>query len=112
MSSIDVDADKIKAYLKQKLMTFGTLVSCNKFNAGQSNPTYHLTLQDGDKIRELVLRKAPAGKLLPGAHRVDREAQIMDSILWVCIYTLSFCVSILVPLCLYVSLGLLLLLYH
>jgi aminoglycoside phosphotransferase (APT) family kinase protein len=51
-------------------------VTITPISGGQSNPTYFVTVGD----RELVLRKAPNGELLPGAHRVDREYRIMDAL--------------------------------
>ena len=47
-----------------------------QFEGGQSNPTFKLTLGD----RHFVLRKQPPGKLLPSAHRVDREYQVMNGL--------------------------------
>lgn len=47
-----------------------------QFNGGQSNPTYYLNLSG----EELVLRKKPYGKLLPGAHAIDREFTIISAL--------------------------------
>ena len=47
-----------------------------QFQHGQSNPTY-LVQMDG---RSLVLRKKPPGKLLPGAHAIEREYRIMNAL--------------------------------
>ncbi|MBL1438049.1 MAG: phosphotransferase family protein [Rhodobacteraceae bacterium] len=43
---------------------------------GLSNPTFFLTI-GGDRY---VLRKQPAGKLLPSAHAIDREFRVMDAL--------------------------------
>ena len=51
-------------------------VSVRQFGHGQSNPTYLLSLGD----RNLVLRKQPPGKLLRGAHAVDREFTVMSAL--------------------------------
>ncbi len=51
-------------------------VSINKFQDGQSNPTYLLDYG----TTKVVLRKAPPGTLLKGAHQVDRESQLMQAI--------------------------------
>ncbi|MGM0571862.1 MAG: phosphotransferase family protein [Pseudomonadota bacterium] len=51
-------------------------VEITPISGGQSNPTYFVTVGE----RRLVLRKAPNGELLPGAHRVDREYRIMDAL--------------------------------
>ena len=49
----------------------------SQFSHGQSNPTYLLSV-DGQK--KLVLRKQPPGKLLRGAHAVDREYAAMTAL--------------------------------
>lgn len=43
---------------------------------GQSNPTFFVTYPG----RRMVLRKRPAGPVLPSAHAVDREFRIMDAL--------------------------------
>ena len=47
-----------------------------QFAHGQSNPTYLLTLGE----QKLVLRKQPPGKLLRGAHAIDREYKVMTAL--------------------------------
>jgi len=51
-------------------------LTISQFAHGQSNPTYVLQSDSG----KYVLRKKPAGKLLRGAHAVDREAKIMTAL--------------------------------
>ena len=48
-----------------------------QFSHGQSNPTYLLSI-GGE--RKLVLRKQPPGKLLRGAHAIDREYRCMTAL--------------------------------
>ncbi len=50
----------------------------SQFKGGQSNPTYRLDPPSG---RAFVLRRKPPGKLLPGAHAIEREARVMSA-LW------------------------------
>ena len=61
-----------------------TSVTVEKFKAGQSNPTYMLKCFGGplrnELLKKIVLRKQPSGLLLKGAHAVDREAQLIQSI--------------------------------
>ncbi|KAJ9435526.1 putative acyl-CoA dehydrogenase IBR3, partial [Diplonema papillatum] len=45
------------------------------FSSGASNPTYYLRLAASGK--ELVLRKQPPGKLLKGAHNMQREYMLL-----------------------------------
>ena len=47
-----------------------------KFGFGQSNPTYRLRAASGD----YVLRRKPFGPLLPRAHAIEREFQIMSAL--------------------------------
>lgn len=47
------------------------------FTTGQSNPTFMVTSGDGVTY---TVRKQPPGKLLPGAHAVDREYQVMTAL--------------------------------
>lgn len=54
---------------------------CNNFDlvrisGGQSNPTYFVT-HGPDRM---ILRKKPAGPILPGAHAIDREFRVMTAL--------------------------------
>lgn len=71
-----LDEAALKAYLAShipELEDAGTRFSIQQFRGGQSNPTYLLEIGDD----RYVLRKQPPGKLLPSAHAVDREYQVM-----------------------------------
>ncbi len=48
----------------------------DKISGGQSNPTYFIDFGD----RRMVLRKQPPGKLLPGAHAIDREFRALEAL--------------------------------
>ena len=52
-------------------------LTVSQFKGGQSNPTYRLDTPSG---RAFVLRRKPPGKLLPGAHAVEREARVMGAL--------------------------------
>lgn len=47
-----------------------------KFGFGQSNPTYRLTTDAGD----YVLRRKPFGALLPKAHLIEREYEVLRAL--------------------------------
>lgn len=49
----------------------------NPLVGGQSNPTYKISCNH----QHVVLRKKPAGKLLPSAHAIDREYRVMQALL-------------------------------
>jgi aminoglycoside phosphotransferase (APT) family kinase protein len=55
---------------------FAGPLTVSQFKGGQSNPTYRLDTP----ARAYVLRRKPPGKLLPGAHAVDREARVMSAL--------------------------------
>lgn len=50
--------------------------SVTKISGGQSNPTFFVDYG----ARRLVLRKQPPGKLLPGAHAIDREFRALQAL--------------------------------
>merc|ERR1719476_908341 len=64
-------------FLEQELSGYQGNLSVKKFGFGQSNPTYFLST---DRGQEYVLRKKPAGKLVKGAHAVDREYRVMKAV--------------------------------
>lgn len=70
-----LDTAALQAYLAQQgLSTDGLVV--HAISGGQSNPTFRLETRD----RAYVLRKKPAGTLLPGAHAIDREYRVMQAL--------------------------------
>ena len=77
-----LDPDVVLTWLRRKVPSVAHAgasgVELRKFNHGQSNPTYLLTLQPTKK--QVVLRKQPPGRLLRGAHAVDREFRVMEAL--------------------------------
>ena len=67
---------RLKEYLAAHIDGFGTLLSAEKFEGGQSNPTFLLTTDTA----KYVLRSKPPGELLPSAHAVDREYRVMKAL--------------------------------
>lgn len=63
-------------YLVQNVPGFEGLGEVTKFGTGQSNPTYRISAASGD----YVLRSKPSGVLLPSAHAVEREFQVMQAL--------------------------------
>ncbi|HXC38796.1 MAG TPA: phosphotransferase [Burkholderiales bacterium] len=70
------DEGALLRYLQGLLPGFDGAVEIRKIGIGQSNPTYTLQTRQG----RYVLRKRPAGNLLPSAHAVDREFQVMRAL--------------------------------
>ena len=71
-----LDVDRLDAYLQGRLEDLTGPLRVRQFVGGQSNPTYHLS----DGRREWVLRRKPPGKLVSGAHAVDREFRILSAL--------------------------------
>lgn len=63
----------LDAYLRATVPDTGGAMQITRISGGQSNPTFFVTYPN----RRMVLRKRPAGPLLPSAHAVDREHRIM-----------------------------------
>jgi aminoglycoside phosphotransferase (APT) family kinase protein len=68
------DEAALAAYLARALPESEGPFSLLQFQGGQSNPTFLLT---DAQARRYVLRKKPPGNLLPSAHAVEREYQVM-----------------------------------
>jgi aminoglycoside phosphotransferase (APT) family kinase protein len=70
------DVGALEAFMAQEVEGFAGPLSVEQFKGGQSNPTYKLLTP----ARSYVLRRKPPGKLLPGAHAVDREYRVIDAL--------------------------------
>ena len=51
-------------------------IAVSQFKGGQSNPTYRIDAGG----RSFVLRRKPPGKILPGAHAVEREYRVLAAL--------------------------------
>jgi aminoglycoside phosphotransferase (APT) family kinase protein len=71
------DRRALEQWMAERIEGFDGLANISQFKGGQSNPTYRLDTRSG---RAFVLRRKPPGKLLPGAHAVDREARVMSAL--------------------------------
>jgi aminoglycoside phosphotransferase (APT) family kinase protein len=70
------DAARLAAWMEREIAGFSGPLQVEQFKGGQSNPTYKLTTPG----RSYVLRRKPPGKLLPGAHAVDREYRVIEAL--------------------------------
>ena len=70
------DVAALEAWLKREVPALTPPIRVEQFSGGQSNPTYKLTTANG----AYVLRRKPPGKLLPGAHAVDREYRVLAAL--------------------------------
>ncbi len=71
------DVAALEGWMTAHVEGFAGPLTVSQFKGGQSNPTYRLDTPAG---RALVLRRKPPGKLLPGAHAVEREARVMSAL--------------------------------
>jgi aminoglycoside phosphotransferase (APT) family kinase protein len=71
------DEAALERYLCARIPGFAGPLTIEMFRGGQSNPTFLLTAGNGARY---VLRRKPAGQLLPSAHAVDREFRITQAL--------------------------------
>ncbi|MEM7708935.1 MAG: phosphotransferase family protein [Pseudomonadota bacterium] len=72
----ELPLDSLKQWINAHVAEISGPISVRKFPGGQSNPTFEVTTESAS----YVLRKKPAGKLLPGAHAVEREYRIISAL--------------------------------
>jgi aminoglycoside phosphotransferase (APT) family kinase protein len=70
------DAARLDRWMHDNVDAYAGPLTVEQFKGGQSNPTYRLATPD----RSYVLRRKPPGKLLPGAHAVDREYRVISEL--------------------------------
>jgi aminoglycoside phosphotransferase (APT) family kinase protein len=70
------DEARLAQYLSTRLDGFATPCTIRQFQGGQSNPTFLLETLE----HRYVLRKKPPGRLLPSAHAVEREYQVITAL--------------------------------
>ena len=70
------DEAALAAWMENHVAGFRGPLGVSQFKGGQSNPTYRLETPGG----AYVLRRKPPGKLLPGAHAVDREYRVIAAL--------------------------------
>lgn len=75
-SAAELDLERLGSWLRENLAGFAGPVRAEKFNRGQSNPTFRLSAASGD----YVLRRKPPGVLLKSAHAVDREFRVQKAL--------------------------------
>ncbi len=70
------DEAALELWLKANVSGYAGPLTVEQFKGGQSNPTYKLVTP----ARSYVLRRKPPGKILKGAHAVEREAQVLTAL--------------------------------
>ena len=70
------DVARLTRWMEREVADFSRPLGIEQFRGGQSNPTYKL-ISPG---RTYVLRRKPPGRLLPGAHAVEREYRVISAL--------------------------------
>jgi aminoglycoside phosphotransferase (APT) family kinase protein len=70
------DVAALERWMDEAVAGFAGPLTVEQFKGGQSNPTYKLVTP----ARSYVLRRKPPGKLLPGAHAVEREYRVISAL--------------------------------
>lgn len=76
LHSHQFDVSALERYLSARIADVRPPLVVRQFRGGQSNPTYYI--ETG--TRRLVLRRKPPGHLLPSAHAIEREYQVMSAL--------------------------------
>ena len=71
-----LDEPSLAGWMASHVEDYAGPLSVEQFRGGQSNPTYKLITPRAC----YVLRRKPPGRLLQGAHAVDREARVMSAL--------------------------------
>jgi aminoglycoside phosphotransferase (APT) family kinase protein len=72
------DAAALARYLGANVAGFGGELAVEQFRGGQSNPTYLLSA--GGRRYVMRAKPAPAAKLLPSAHAIEREYRVISAL--------------------------------
>jgi aminoglycoside phosphotransferase (APT) family kinase protein len=75
-SEATLPLDRLTVWLNENVRGFRGPLHVQRFAGGQSNPTFKLQAASGD----YVLRRKPAGDVLPTAHAVDREFRVLSAV--------------------------------
>lgn len=70
------DIGALDRWMQSHVAGYAGPLEVEQFKGGQSNPTYKLVTP----ARSYVLRRKPPGKLLKGAHAIEREAMVLTGL--------------------------------
>ena len=70
------DVSALERYMRGRIDGIEPPFRVRQFRGGQSNPTYYIETSSGP----FVLRRKPPGHLLPSAHAIEREHQVMTAL--------------------------------
>ena len=70
------DEAALEVWMAQNIEGFSGPLTVRQFKGGQSNPTYLIMTE----ARAYVLRRKPTGRIVEGAHAVEREARVLRAL--------------------------------
>jgi aminoglycoside phosphotransferase (APT) family kinase protein len=70
------DVAALEAWMRDHVDGYRGPLTVEQFRGGQSNPTFRITTPG----KRYVMRRKPAGKLLPSAHAVEREYRVITAL--------------------------------
>jgi aminoglycoside phosphotransferase (APT) family kinase protein len=70
------DETRLAEWMRANVEGYAGPLTVRQFKGGQSNPTYQLLTP----AASYVLRRKPPGRLLKGAHAVEREVQVLTAL--------------------------------
>ncbi|MEO5971953.1 MAG: phosphotransferase family protein [Sphingomicrobium sp.] len=70
------DEAALARWMERHVAGFAGPLTVSQFKGGQSNPTYRLDTP----AASYVVRRKPPGKILPGAHAVEREYRVLAAL--------------------------------
>jgi aminoglycoside phosphotransferase (APT) family kinase protein len=76
MTVAEFDPGPLEQFLRATVPGASGALVLERISGGQSNPTFFATIG----TTRLVVRKKPAGEVLPSAHAVDREYRVMAAL--------------------------------
>ena len=74
--ALKFDTAALEYWMRANVDGYEGPMDVSQFKGGQSNPTYKIDTPGAS----YVLRRKPPGKLLPGAHAVEREYRVMKAL--------------------------------
>lgn len=72
----EFDPAVLERFLKARIPGLQGGIQLERVGGGQSNPTFFVSFAN----RRMVMRKKPAGVLMPSAHAVDREHRVLEAL--------------------------------
>ena len=77
-AQLPFSVQELERWMRSHLAGFSGTVQLEQYPGGQSNPTFRIAA--GEKRYVLRCKPAPAAKLLPSAHAIEREFRVISAL--------------------------------